>query len=130
MMNKLTGNLRNTQPSEHLPGLQQAGSRCSVRAGPPMPGTPQQRAGAACQPPQPSQPSVELDHAPSMALIPSSRSLAVPASLTDEALPTLQPLPGVHAFPQTTVRVLSPPRWIACIAGAVCGQGHAHRVCW
>ena len=103
MMNKLTGDLRSTQPSEPLPGLQQAGSRCSVRAGPPMPGTPQQHAGAACQSSQPTWPSAELDHAPSMALIPSSRSLAVPAGLTDEALPTLQPLPGVCAFPQSTV---------------------------
>ncbi len=96
MMNKLTGDLRSTQPSEQPQALQQAGSRCSARAGPPMPGTPQQHDGLACQSAQPARPGADLDHAPSMALIPSSKSLAVPASLTDEALPTLQPLPGSY----------------------------------
>ncbi len=94
MMNKLTGDLRNTQPSEQPQASQQAGSRCSMRSGPPMPGTPQPHAGPACQSPQPARPGADLDHAPSLALIPSSKSLAVPASLTDEVLPTLQPLPG------------------------------------
>ena len=97
MMNKLTGDLRSTQPSEQAQASQQAGSRCSVRAGPTMPGSPQQHAGPACQSAQPARRGADLDTAPSMALIPSSKSLAVPASLTDEALPTLQPLPGLYS---------------------------------
>lgn len=100
MMNKLTGDLRNIQPREQpQQEVRGAGSRDSARGGqPPMPGNPQLHAAHACTSPTAAWPGSQLDHAPSMALIPSSKALAVPASLTDEALPTLQPLPGVESI--------------------------------
>ena len=94
MMNKLTGDLRNTQQNQ----LPQQELQADIGQGgqPPMPGTPSLHAPNACTSLPAAQTSSPLDHAPSMALIPSSGSLAVPASLTDETLPALHPLPGMH----------------------------------
>ena len=139
MMNKLTGTLRNTQPNEQPQALQQACSRSSTHAGPPMPGTPQPHLGPARQSPPATRPCAELDHAPSMALMPSSKSLAVPASFTDEALPRLQPLPGLHAcllYPQhvsnstrSTQPVVFDAGWAVLAGSAIDHVLQAIRVC-
>ena len=94
MMNKLTGDLRNTQQNQ----LPEQALQADIGQGgqPPMPGTPSLPAPNACSSLPAARTSSPLDHAPSMALIPSSSSLAVPASLTDETLPALQPLPGTY----------------------------------
>lgn len=93
MMKKLTGDLRNTQQNQ----LPQQELQADIRQGgqPAMPGTPSLHAPNACLSLPAARTSSPLDHAPSMALIPSSSSLAVPASLTDETLPVLHPLPGM-----------------------------------
>lgn len=100
MMNKLTGDLRNTQ---HSGQSRREGGQVQAQAGQPlMPTTPQPHAALACPSSPAARPGSQLDHAPSLALIPSSTSLAVPASLTDEALPTLQLLPGEALLESTT----------------------------
>lgn len=96
MMNKLTGSLRSTcstteqlkrELSGQQPPQQVDYSRPLQMLEVSMPNTPPML-------PHPLLPHSQLDHAASMPLMPSTVSLPMPQNLTDEPLPSLQPLPG------------------------------------
>ena len=98
MMNKLTGDLRNTQQTQ----LPQQELHADIGQGgqPPMPGTPSLPAPNACSSLPAARTSSPLDHAPSMALIPSSASLAVPAVLLMRRCPHCIPS-QVYIYPHS-----------------------------
>ncbi|KAK9916989.1 hypothetical protein WJX75_009549 [Coccomyxa subellipsoidea] len=87
MMDRLTGNLRNTQKLEQIKAELKAKS-CS-----PTPQQPQPLLAPSPAPAAPARAS-RLDHAASMALMPSTACLPMPQNVSEEPLALMQPLPG------------------------------------
>jgi hypothetical protein len=85
MMDRLTGNLRNTQKLEQIKAELKAKS-CSP--------TPQQPLLAPSPAPAAPARASRLDHAASMALMPSTACLPMPQNVSEEPLALMQPLPG------------------------------------
>ncbi|CAL8466825.1 g6361 [Coccomyxa elongata] len=85
MMDQLTGNLRNTEKLEALKAELKAKSQSPQ---PQLPETPPVLAEA------PAPKNLNLDHAASMPLMPSTACLPMPQNVSEEPLALMQPLPG------------------------------------
>ena len=85
MMDQLTGNLRNTQKLEALKAELKAKSQSPQ---PQLPETPPVLAEV------PAPKNLNLDHAASMPLMPSTACLPMPQNVSEEPLALMQPLPG------------------------------------